>query len=134
MAIAAHDWLQLSKLLDTALALAPNERMDWLARLDVEHAPLRAVLQELLERDDLVETGGFLATLPKLTRGAIAHATGVGTGEQIGCYILERQLGTGGMASVWLAERTDGLLKRKVALKLPHVGAALPGLAERMTR
>jgi serine/threonine-protein kinase len=30
------------------------------------------------------------------------------------------------MGEVWLAERIDGSLKRKVALKLPHVGWA-PG-------
>jgi hypothetical protein len=36
------------------------------------------------------------------------------------------------MSSVWMAERTDGLLKRRIALKLPHVGWALPDLAERM--
>src|SRR5262249_10217854 len=135
MAIAARDWLQLSRLLDTALSLAPGERVQWIAGLDAEHAPLKGVLQELLARDDLVETGGFLATLPKLTRDAVrVHLPGAATGDQIGPYVLERQLGAGGMASVWLAERTDGLLKRKVALKLPHVGAALPGLAERMTR
>ena len=38
------------------------------------------------------------------------------------------------MSSVWVAERTDGLLKRRVALKLPHVSWALPDLAERMAR
>ena len=38
------------------------------------------------------------------------------------------------MSSVWVAERTDGLLKRRVALKLPHLGWALPDLAERMAR
>src|SRR6185312_12410208 len=31
-------------------------------------------------------------------------------------------------------ERIDGLLKRKVALKLPHLGAAFHGLVERMAR
>ena len=37
------------------------------------------------------------------------------------------------MGEVWLAERADGSLKRKVALKLPHVTWA-PGLAERFAR
>ena len=43
-------------------------------------------------------------------------------------------LGRGGMSSVWVAERTDGLIKRRVALKLPHVSWASPDLAQRMAR
>ena len=49
------------------------------------------------------------------------------------CRIIAK-LGTGGMGSVWLAERTDGLLKRPVALKLPHAGAYGPELADRFAR
>ncbi len=44
-----------------------------------------------------------------------------------------RELGRGGMGSVWLAERDDGTFKRNVALKLPHV-TWIGGLAERMAR
>jgi hypothetical protein len=38
------------------------------------------------------------------------------------------------MGTVWLAERADGLLKRPVALKLPHVGYYSTRLAERFAR
>src|SRR5262249_11318018 len=54
-------------------------------------------------------------------------------GDRIGPYRLLQQLGAGGMATVWLAERADGALQRQVALKLPHVGWAL-GLTQRMAR
>ena len=67
MAIAARDWLKLSRLLDTALSMPPGERETWIAALDGEHEPLKKVLRELLSRGDLGETGDFLATLPKLT-------------------------------------------------------------------
>ena len=45
-----------------------------------------------------------------------------------------RELGSGGMGVVWLAERTDGLINRPVALKLPHGAWKRAGLAERMAR
>jgi WD40 repeat protein/serine/threonine protein kinase/TPR repeat protein len=130
MVLAARDWLALSRLLDTALSLPESERMAWVAGLPVDQEPLKKVLQDLLSRG----TGGFLSTLPKLTLAAAHGVSGLSPGDLIGPYRLERELGAGGMASVWLAERTDGLVRRKVALKLPHIGAAIHGLAERMAR
>ena len=38
------------------------------------------------------------------------------------------------MGAVWLAERSDGLINRPVALKLPHSAWRRAGLAERMAR
>ena len=51
----------------------------------------------------------------------------------VGPYRLLGPVGEGGMSSVWLAERTDGVLRRKVALKLPHWWA-LAKLTERATQ
>jgi serine/threonine-protein kinase len=38
----------------------------------------------------------------------------------VGSYRVLSLLGQGGMGSVWLAERADGLFARQVALKLIH--------------
>src|SRR6185503_479577 len=54
-------------------------------------------------------------------------------GDSVGPYRLIHELGTGGMGTVWLAERIDGALQRQVALKLPRTGWAT-GLAQRMAR
>ena len=45
-----------------------------------------------------------------------------------------RELGRGGMGTVWLAERVDGTLRRKVALKRPHQRLSGPLLAQRLAR
>ena len=46
----------------------------------------------------------------------------LGEGSIVGVYALKRPLGTGGMGSVWLATRSDGLYEGEVAVKLPHPG------------
>ena len=51
---------------------------------------------------------------------------GLGAGDRVGPYRLLRELGSGGMAEVWLAERADGAFEREVALKLPQRQPAAP--------
>src|SRR5215510_2809310 len=53
---------------------------------------------------------------------------------RVGPYQLLRPIAEGGMGTVWLAERADGLVKRKVALKLPRWSWARPDLPARMAR
>ncbi|MBP6764090.1 MAG: protein kinase [Rubrivivax sp.] len=131
----AADWPALNALLDEALALPPAEREPWLQRLHGPHALLKDTLGRLLAVQAGIETGNFLGTLPRLDATA-ARQTPAPTarpGDTVGPWRLHRELGAGGMGSVWLAERADGTLKRPVALKLPLLGWAR-GLSERMAR
>lgn len=52
----------------------------------------------------------------------------------MGPYRLMRTIGQGGMGTVWLAERADGLVNRPVALKLPRRGWPDRRLLERLAR
>jgi serine/threonine protein kinase/predicted negative regulator of RcsB-dependent stress response len=134
LAIDARSWQELSKLLDTALDLPPERRDAWLDTLGSEFDALKPRLRELLSRSVGVETGDFLGTLPRIELPAPAVSTPYQAGFEIAGYRLLRELGSGGMGSVWLAERTDGMVNRAVALKLPHGAWIAAGLAERMAR
>jgi eukaryotic-like serine/threonine-protein kinase len=125
-------WSQINALLDEALALPAGERARWLESLSSERAAFKDTLCELLALSAGVETNDFLGTLPRISAlPADAHEPAAGM--RIGPYQLISELGRGGMGAVWLAERADGQLKRRVALKLPRQawGSAL---AQRLAR
>jgi serine/threonine-protein kinase len=52
----------------------------------------------------------------------------------VGPYILEEEIGRGGMGAVWRARRSDGAISRPLALKLPHAGPHAGQLVERFHR
>ena len=134
--IDANTWATLNLLLDEALDQPAEARAAWIERLAPEFSGLKPRLQALLLRAAQIETDDALNTLPKLelAPGDLAQAQGREDqpGDEIGLYRLLRELGSGGMGVVWLAERTDGLINRPVALKLPHGAWKRAGLAERM--
>lgn len=130
---SAEQWREAFGLLDTVLDLPEAQRESWLAELARSQPNLQPALRELLARHASGETGDFLKGLPQFTHVESGHAsaTTLRADEQVGPYRLLRELGQGGMGSVWLAERAD--VKRVVALKLPHVSWT-GQLSEQMAR
>ena len=55
----------------------------------------------------------------------------VSSGQSVGPYRLTRRIARGGMGDVWLAQRTDGLFRRPVAVKLMHGHLLEPNLEKR---
>jgi serine/threonine-protein kinase len=128
------DWPVISALLDEALSLPASAHATWLDSLIGERAAQRETLRALLAHHAVIETGSFLGELPPLdVEPDTASAGGLTPGSQVGAYRLIEEIGRGGMGTVWLAERADGLMQRRIALKLPR---AMWGVdfAERLAR
>jgi eukaryotic-like serine/threonine-protein kinase len=99
---------QLAALFDELVALPPDARAERLLALEPS---LRNALQALLQADashddPLVEA----ITLPEPPT--------VAAGGLLGDYRVLRELGAGGMGTVLLAERADGVYAQQVAIKL----------------
>ena len=139
MRLTANDFAALSRLLDAVENVSAEARPAWIDGLDAADAPFKAMLQELLTRGGGVETDDFLRRLPAFAPGddvAQIDACGraLAAGAIVGPYRLVREIGRGGMASVWLAARADASMDRLTALKLPFADGTSRRFAERFAR
>ncbi|HEY6927617.1 MAG TPA: protein kinase [Steroidobacteraceae bacterium] len=134
--LTSSQYLRVSQLLDESLDMTPAERDHWLAALEVSDPRAAIVLRELFDSQRASDAAGFLQEQGQLAReleSATESVTGM-VGKQFGAYRVLSLLGHGGMGSVWLAERTDGLFSRRVALKLVHPALVDRVMTERFVR
>ena len=129
----AAEWAHVNALLDEALDLEHDGRTHWLDGLSEQDRRFRATLERLLGYADGSGDGCDSITLPTLETESDSVSSHT-AGDVIGPYRLIRSLGSGGMGSVWLAERVDGKISRQIALKLPRTDRPLRSLADRMAR
>lgn len=96
------------ELFEGALTLDPRARASFLNNHCDGDAALRHEVDALLEAD--AASDGFLAQP--------IHTPGDRSDERLGAYRLVKLIGSGGMGSVYRAERADGAFAKPVAIKL----------------
>src|SRR5262245_19374891 len=107
---------ELSAILDEALELPSTERLAWLEALRARQPQVAEALQTLLGRLDNLESSKFLEDDPSQLFKQQSLI-----GQTLGAYTLEKNIGRGGMGSVWLARRSDGRFEGQVAIKLLNI-------------
>ncbi len=127
--IAGAHWTTLSAYLDRALDQPEGERRAFVANLHAENPQLARDLESMLDAHRVVLERRFLEGAPSPFPDPFVAA-----GQELGAYRLISLVGTGGMGSVWLAERTDGRFERKVAIKLLNAGLVGREAEERFRR
>ncbi len=116
-------WTRMRPLLEELLELPEGERRAHLEGACADEG-LRGRIWALVEAEhadaDFLEPGPTEPARPVLRSGAMA-----------GPWRLVRVIGSGGMGTVWLAERADRQFEKDVAVKFLHPGLASGPLVER---
>jgi serine/threonine-protein kinase len=131
------EWATLNSLLDEALELPDDSRSRWIDNLPAKHDAFRPQLRRLLLTGGAADIS-FLKTIPKLDlREKGTTESGEDSPpppEVIAPYRVLHRIAVGGMGTVWLAHRTDVMVNRLVALKLPRGRWLSLGFADRLAQ
>ena len=127
MSVGKETWGRLSPLLDELLDLPDDERDARLAALRDQDPALADAVTAMLLHLPAIERGEFMPA------SALPKSTGL-AGQAIGPYTLVREIGHGGMGTVWLGRRNDGRYEGEVAIKFLRSGLFGHGDAARFER
>lgn len=106
----------LKNIVLDALALPVERRRAFVDNFCIGNDSLRSEVNSLLDAagasENVLDTGRFDLA------GKLAPANIERSGQQFGNYRIIREIGTGGMGAVFLAERSDGRFDQRVAIKI----------------
>src|SRR5947209_3646719 len=110
-------WRRVEEILDGAIELDPAARATFVSQACGDDHELREEVNSLLAFDK--GGGETLASLVRVAASELeADCLSVPKGLRLGAYRVLREIGRGGMGTVYLAERDDDQFKKQVAIKL----------------
>jgi tRNA A-37 threonylcarbamoyl transferase component Bud32/tetratricopeptide (TPR) repeat protein len=110
---------RLQEVFEAAIDLNETERCSLIDRLCADDAGLRREVLSMLVHLDEAES--FIASRMSVAKSCVKD-TRPRPGDRIGPYRIDREIGSGGMATVYMATRDDGQFEQRVAVKLLRSG------------
>ena len=127
-------WLRAQDLFAQLADLPLAEREARLAAIGEDDRELQRLVAALLQADAGASTFLESAVARASVRALEEGAPPVAPGDQLGPWHLLRELGSGGMGTVYLAERADDAFRGQVAIKCLRSSLAAPEMARRFRR
>jgi serine/threonine-protein kinase len=134
--ISPERWRAIRSAFDEAMTRTGGDRAAFVAAAFPEDEGLRTELTALVAADDSegslldanVPIGALLGDLEDEEGGPGGSSPAAGdlSGSTLGAYRLVREIGRGGMGTVYLAERSDGEFVQHVAVKVLRPGLEGP--------
>lgn len=140
-------WEKADQIFKRALDLDVAEREAYLSKSCADDPALEAQVRRFLKLID--KSPQFLEAAPNVPAGTVTESLRLAlnsdisqidkpgqleAGTQLGVYRIVQSIGTGGMGSVYLAERADGQFEQRVAIKVMHRMRGDPQRVERFLR
>lgn len=113
-------WQRLQDIYHSAQALPPESRLEFITAECGGDVELLTEVKELLDND--LQQGNLTAMVAEEVDQLVEQLDEDLVGEIVGPYKLTELVGSGGMGSVYRAERVDGAFEREVAVKLVKKG------------
>ena len=114
-------WQQIDEVFQAVLDREPTQRSAFLDSACGDDRELRAEVESLLQSHDHSFATGASAFQDGM-RLLEHHAEKLHEGERVGPYRIVREVGRGGMGSVFLADRADDAFQKFVAIKIIRRG------------
>jgi len=120
---SADKWDEIQQIFLAIADLKPAEQNVLLGQMCRDDAALRAEVESLLRADSTgeAELGTSFKTALRREAASLLDGSRI-EGSRIGAYRLIREIGRGGMGSVYLAARADEEYESNVAIKLVRPG------------
>jgi TolB-like protein len=112
-------WLQLKCIVTEALERAPGgDRSAFLRQRCGDDTELLRETESLLAEADALQSADAFEECAQNASRTLRTEDASAVGRRLGAYTLVREIGRGGMGSVYLAARADGVFEKQVAIKL----------------
>lgn len=118
--VTAERWQQVKGILERALEKEPGLREAWVAAACAGDLDLREEVESLLAAE--TDSADFIETPLVDLHASEPPIEPLALGERVGAWRIVREIGRGGMGSVYLASRADEAFEKQVAVKVIRRG------------